>query len=80
MMNKLLVLLLLLTSCSSEVYAETLVDFTKLIPPQPQVIYVVPVQQYALPVSIVPSTYVAPSSNWNVTVPPPPVVNLGVGK
>ena len=78
-MNKLLALLL--ASCSSQAYADRLVDFSKIVPPQPQVIYVVPVQQFIPPIPILPSTYVAPSSTWYVPPPPPPpVINFGVGQ
>lgn len=78
-MNKYLALLL--ASCSTQAYADRLVDFSKIVPQQPQVIYVVPVQQYAPPISIVPSTYVAPESNWNIQSPPPrPVIDFGVSK
>jgi hypothetical protein len=73
-------LALLLASCSSEVYAETLVDFTRLIPPQPQVVYVVPVQQYAPPVYVTPSTYVAPSSTWTPVSTPAPTIDLRANK
>lgn len=77
-MDKLLALLL--ASCSTQAYADRLVDFSKIVPPQPQVIYVVPVQQFIPPTPILPSTYVAPSNDWYAPPPPRPVIDFGVNK
>lgn len=77
-MNKYLVLLL--ASCSSQAYADRLVDFSKIIPPQPQVIYVVPVQAYPQPSQITPSTYVAPSNTWSPIVTLTPTIDLRANK
>jgi hypothetical protein len=68
-------LVLLLASCSSEVYADRLVDFSKIVP-QPQVIYVAPVQVFIPPTPLTPSTYVAPSSTWQPIVTPTPTIDL----
>jgi hypothetical protein len=72
-MNKYLVLLL--ASCSTQVYADKLVDFTKLYP-QPPVVYVAPVQVFIPPAYVVPSTYVAPSNTWQPIVTPTPTIDL----
>jgi hypothetical protein len=72
-------LVLLLASCSSEVYADRLVDFTKLYP-QPQVIYVVPVQVFIPPTPLSPSTYVAPSSTWTPISTPTPTIDFRADK
>jgi hypothetical protein len=72
-------LVLLLASCSGEVYADRLVDFTRLYP-QPQVIYVAPVQVFIPPTPISPSTYVAPSSTWQPIVTPTPTIDLRADK
>jgi hypothetical protein len=72
-------LVLLLASCSGEVYAESRIDFTKLYP-QPQVIYVVPVQVFIPPAYIAPSTYVAPSSTWTPIDTPALTIDLRVDK
>lgn len=77
-MNKYLVLIL--ASCSSEVYAEQLVDFTRLIPPQPQVVYVAPVQVFMPPTPVSPSSYVAPSSTWTPIDTPRPSIDLRADK
>ena len=69
-------LVLLLASCSTQAYADKLVDFSKIIPPQPQVIYVAPVQVFIPPAYVVPSTYVAPSSTWQPIVTPTPTIDL----
>lgn len=68
-------LALLLASCSSQAYADRLVDFSKIVP-QPQVIYVAPVQVFIPPTPITPSTYVAPSSTWQPIVTPTPTIDL----
>ena len=73
-MNKYLALLL--ASCSTQVYADRLVDFSKIIPPQPQVIFVAPVQVFIPPAYVVPSTYVAPSNTWQPIVTPTPTIDL----
>jgi len=72
-MNKYLALLL--ASCSTQVYADRLVDFSKIIP-QPQVIYVAPVQVFIPPTPLTPSTYVAPSTTWQPIVTPTPTIDL----
>lgn len=68
-------LVLLLASCSTQVYADRLVDFSKIVP-QPQVIYVAPVQVFIPPTPITPSTYVAPSSTWQPIVTPTQTIDL----
>jgi hypothetical protein len=73
-MNKYLALLL--ASCSTQVYADKLVDFSKIIPPQPQVIYVAPVQVFIPPTPLTPSTYEAPSTTWQPIVTPTPTIDL----
>jgi len=72
-------LVLLLASCSTQAYADKQVDFTKLYP-QPQVIYVVPVQVFIPPTPLTPSTYEAPSSTWQPIVTPTPTIDLRVDK
>ena len=69
-------LVLLLASCSTQAYAERLVDFSKIIPPQPQVIYVAPVQVFIPPTPLSPLTYEAPSSTWQPIVTPTPTIDL----
>ena len=73
-------LVLLLASCSTQAYADKQVDFSKIIPPQPQVIYVAPVQVFIPPTPLTPSTYVAPSSTWQPIVTPTPTIDLRVDK
>jgi hypothetical protein len=72
-------LVLLLASCSTQAYADKLVDFTKLYP-QPQVIYVVPVQVFIPPAYVVPSRYVAPSITYETIITPPPTIDLRADK
>jgi hypothetical protein len=72
-------LVLLLASCSTQAYADKQVDFTKLYP-QPQVIYVAPVQVFIPPTPLTPSTYEAPSSTWQPIVTPTPTIDLRVDK
>ena len=73
-------LVLLLASCSTQVYADRLVDFTRLIPPQPQVVYVAPVQVFIPPTPITPSSYEAPSSTWTPIDTPLPLIDLSADK
>ena len=76
-MNKYLILLL--ASCSSEVYADQRIDFTKLYL-QPQVIYVAPVQVFIPPTPLSQSTYEAPSSTWTPLSTPAPTIDLRADK
>lgn len=73
-------LALLLASCSTQVYADRLVDFSKIVPPAPQIIYVAPVQVFIPPTPITPSSYEAPSSTWTPIETPTQTIDLRADK
>jgi hypothetical protein len=81
-MKKILFILMLV---STRAEAKDIIgDMLRIYAPQPQVVYVIPLNNGYAPQpiapSISPSTYVAPSNTWTPIVTPTPTIDLSPNK